>query len=106
MNGAVYSMTGFAIAKHPSGISIDIRSVNSRFLDLSFKLPDAYKHLEGKLREILTSQIRRGKCEVRISVLPAVPPAMGTAQPILFDTEGVKALLAQQASIHALAPSA
>jgi uncharacterized protein (TIGR00255 family) len=104
MNNTVYSMTGFAIAKHPSGITIEMRSVNSRFLDLSVKLPDAYKHLEGKLREI--SQIRRGKCEVRLSVLPAVPPAMGTAQPILFDTEGVKVLLAQQASIHELVPNA
>jgi uncharacterized protein (TIGR00255 family) len=106
MDSTVYSMTGFAIAKHPCGISMDIRSVNSRFLDLSFKLPDAYKHLENKLRDALTPQIRRGKCEVRLSVLPVIQPATGPVQSFSFDSEGVKVLLAQQERIQVLAPSA
>jgi uncharacterized protein (TIGR00255 family) len=115
MNGTVYSMTGFAIAKHTSGISMDIRSVNSRFLDLSFKLPDAYRHLENKLREIVGAQIRRGKCEVRLvatapftqsasNALSASSVMEATLPPL--DVQAVKALLAQQAVVHALAPNA
>ncbi len=111
MNGAVYSMTGFATAKHPSGISIDIRSVNSRFLDLSFKLPDSYKHLENKLRETLTAQVRRGKCEVKLNYLPSAPSQSNSPLPhatamAVLDVDGVRNLLAQQKQIHALAPEA
>lgn len=75
----VFSMTGYASAmvnpaeshapqvSSPS-VSIDIRSVNSRFLDLSFKLADECRHLEPLLREALTAQLRRGKVEVRMQV--------------------------------------
>jgi uncharacterized protein (TIGR00255 family) len=77
---AVYSMTGFANAavlasvNHDtqaaaaSGLSIELRSVNSRFLDLNFRLPDDYRGLEGALRERLTQSFRRGKIEVRLNV--------------------------------------
>lgn len=76
---AVYSMTGFANAavlasvNHdtqaatPTGMSVELRSVNSRFLDLSFRLPDEFRSLEGSLRERLTQSFRRGKIEVRIN---------------------------------------
>jgi uncharacterized protein (TIGR00255 family) len=104
MNDAVYSMTGFATAKLPTGLTLDIRSVNSRFLDLSFKLPDSLRHLEAKLREVLTAQIRRGKCEVRVNVSSAsdsTPTATQTLDPQL-----VHNLLAQQALIRELAPTA
>jgi uncharacterized protein (TIGR00255 family) len=77
---AVYSMTGYATAQTggPSaanaseparetqpGLGIEIRSVNSRFLDLSFKLPDDLRGSEPAIRELLTSTLKRGKVEVR-----------------------------------------
>jgi uncharacterized protein (TIGR00255 family) len=106
MNSAVYSMTGFASAKlSPSpatALTLDIRSVNSRFLDLSFKLPDSHKHLENKLREQVSSQVRRGKCEVRLNV-QTVSDAAKMAD---LDLAFVQSLLAQQVQIKALAPSA
>ena len=102
MNGAVYSMTGFATDKLTQGITIDIRSVNSRFLDLSFKLPDAYRHLEAKLRELVSAKVRRGKCEVRLSTLPTTSSNVQ----MNCDTALVQRLLSQQTQILALAPAA
>jgi len=77
---AVYSMTGYAtaqtggpsaaIATEPAreakpGLGIEIRSVNSRFLDITFKLPDDLRASEPAIRERLTSTLKRGKVEVR-----------------------------------------
>ena len=77
---AVYSMTGYATAHlggpataasaepvrdAKPGLGLEIRSVNSRFLDLTFKLPDDLRGSEPALRELLTSRLKRGKVEVR-----------------------------------------
>lgn len=77
---AVYSMTGYATAhlggpataanaepaRDPKpGLGLEIRSVNSRFLDLTFKLPDDLRGSEPVLRELLTARLKRGKVEVR-----------------------------------------
>ena len=77
----VYSMTGFASvgaspaadgAASPSqpagGVTIELRSVNSRFLDIAFRLPDELRGVEPALREALTAGLRRGKVEVRASL--------------------------------------
>jgi uncharacterized protein (TIGR00255 family) len=75
----VYSMTGYASVQHsvppadaesslpPARLGLEIRSVNSRFLDLSFRLPEELRQLEPGLRELITKHIRRGKVEVRAS---------------------------------------
>jgi len=71
---AVYSMTGYAslqatpdaTAGQTGGtIGMEIRSVNSRFLDLSFKLNDELRPSEPAIRELLTKAFKRGKIEVR-----------------------------------------
>ncbi len=76
----VYSMTGYASVQHSlppadaessqptARLGLEIRSVNSRFLDLSFRLPEELRQLEPGLRELITQQIRRGKVEVRASL--------------------------------------
>jgi uncharacterized protein (TIGR00255 family) len=46
-------------------LGLEIRSVNSRFLDLSFRLPDELRQFEPGLRELITQHIKRGKVEVR-----------------------------------------
>jgi uncharacterized protein (TIGR00255 family) len=106
MNGAVYSMTGFATGTQVLGtsqtITLDIRSVNSRFLDLSFKLPDSYRHVETKLRELVTSQLKRGKCEVKLGYQNVNADAGANH----ISAERIQSLLAQQSTIHSLAPSA
>jgi len=79
----VYSMTGYASAQHStanstpeaeskntpaSQLGLEIRSVNSRFLDLSFKLPEELRQYEPALREQLVGRLKRGKVEVRAAI--------------------------------------
>ena len=79
----VYSMTGYASAQHSaanpvseaqtraavaSHLGLEIRSVNSRFLDLSFRLSEELRQFEPALRELLVGRIKRGKVEVRAAI--------------------------------------
>ena len=89
----VYSMTGYASAQHststagtesdaklPTGqLGLEIRSVNSRFLDLSFRLPEDLRQFEPALRDLLQAKLKRGKVEVRASV--EVAAATGVTDP-------------------------
>ncbi len=70
----VYSMTGYASVQSSDSspadstrarLGLEIRSVNSRFLDLSFRLSDELRHCEPALREQLIGSLKRGKVEVR-----------------------------------------
>ncbi|WP_284617308.1 YicC/YloC family endoribonuclease [Aquabacterium humicola] len=79
---AVYSMTGFgsasAAAAAPaetapaspgagSAATVELRSVNGRFLDLSLRLPDELRGLEPALRELVGQVFKRGKIELRVA---------------------------------------
>jgi uncharacterized protein (TIGR00255 family) len=76
----IHSMTGYAsaqaqLAPDTSGAStaswrlgLEIRSVNSRFLDLSFKMPDELRVHEAALREAVSAELRRGKVEIRLQL--------------------------------------
>ena len=99
----VYSMTGYASVQSstPSEeannqgsattsvrFGLEIRSVNSRFLDLSFRLPDELRHTEPALREHITQHIKRGKVEVRAVYHSSqdtdlADPSIGTLQKLL-----------------------
>jgi uncharacterized protein (TIGR00255 family) len=66
----IRSMTAFGSARatlEQGSLALEFRSVNSRFLDLYFRLPDDLRHLESPLRELLTANLGRGKVEVRVS---------------------------------------
>jgi uncharacterized protein (TIGR00255 family) len=52
----------------PGGLGLEIRSVNSRFLDLAFRLPEELRQYEPLLRELLGGQLKRGKVEIRVSI--------------------------------------
>jgi uncharacterized protein (TIGR00255 family) len=65
----IYSMTGYAAVTDElpfGGLSLDLRSVNHRYLDIQFRLPDELRLLESTLRERITSRIGRGKVECRV----------------------------------------
>lgn len=65
-----------------AGVGLEIRSVNSRFLDLTFKLPDDLRATEPALRELLGARLKRGKVEVRAWIegrsdtVPRTPSAL------------------------------
>jgi uncharacterized protein (TIGR00255 family) len=64
-------MTGFAALTEelPLGtLSAEIRSVNHRYLDLAFRLPDEFRAFEPALRELLSARLTRGKVECRIGL--------------------------------------
>ncbi len=111
----VYSMTGYASAQHSTApstsdgaakntasaqLGLEIRSVNSRFLDLSFKLPEDLRQFEPALRDLLVSKLKRGKVEVRASIEMAassgVPePSVKLLQRLNAVQDNVKAWLPQ-----------
>ena len=65
----ILSMTGYAMVTRelPSGaMNLEIKSVNSRFLDLMFRLNDEVRSLEPLLREMITEKVTRGKVELRL----------------------------------------
>jgi uncharacterized protein (TIGR00255 family) len=71
-------MTGYALAsaEHPRGaLSLELRSVNSRFLDLQLRVPDELRTLEPALREAITARVTRGKVDCRLSFAPGAPPS-------------------------------
>ncbi len=69
----IRSMTAFAretLSTEQGDLTIELRSVNHRYLDCTFKLPDALRHLEPTLREGASKKLARGKldCMVRIQL--------------------------------------
>jgi uncharacterized protein (TIGR00255 family) len=105
----VYSMTGYASAAsgavaqavQAGATSVEIRSVNSRFLDLVLRLPDELRAHEPALRELVTAAIKRGKVELRVSTERSADAA--TAAP---RAEQLAALAALQQAVQAALPTA
>lgn len=71
------SMTGFGQARRADErhqVSVVLRSVNGRFLDVSLRLEQEYRELESELRHIVESEVSRGRVEVVVELRPTVPP--------------------------------
>ncbi len=67
--GAAQAPAGHEAKGTPAGrLGIEIRSVNSRFLDLSFRLSEELRQHEPALRELITAKLKRGKVEVRAAL--------------------------------------
>ena len=65
------SMTGYSfneVVTENYTVSVEFKSVNSRFLDLSINLPSFLGRIENKFKEIITSKIQRGKLDVFIRI--------------------------------------
>ncbi len=99
------SMTGFAAhslnLEHAS-ISVDLRSVNQRYLELHFRLADECRALEPKLRERLQQALTRGKVECRISIAPLA----ATTQDNGLNPAILERLTQWQAAVHERLPTA
>jgi uncharacterized protein (TIGR00255 family) len=67
----IYSMTGFASVAaelDSASLTLELRSVNSRYLDLQLRMPDELRAQEPALREAIAAQMSRGKVECRINL--------------------------------------
>jgi uncharacterized protein (TIGR00255 family) len=128
----IYSMTGFATASRalwptppeptgsetsvdgdtaahgaPTHILVEIRSVNSRFLDIHFKMPDEARASEPAIREMLMASLSRGKVEVRVAIHRADLASAATSAPGNGLQPHVLAqLVALQAGVQARFPDA
>lgn len=97
----IFSMTGFAALEHPTETAtliLELRAVNSRYLDLHFKLDDAFKALELPIREQIASQLSRGKIECKLSLVQRAK----TQQAVSLDADVLKQLahLQQEAQVY------
>ena len=81
--------------------SIELRSVNSRFLDIAFRLPDELRSLEPALRELITSKLRRGKVELRIAARDEAAAAWPQPQ-----TDQLHTLLQLESKVQSWLPKA
>lgn len=116
---SVYSMTGYASAQSSTAASasnpdvandtnmrlgVEIRAVNSRFLDLAFRLPDELRQAESGLRELLTAKLKRGKVEVRVWLESATAtslraPSAATLQRLGSLQDSIQSWLPQAAAL-------
>ena len=90
---SVYSMTGFANSLvQPSkaedgtpgstgSVSVEIRSVNGRFLDVSMRMPEEMRSLEPVVRDLIAAAFKRGKIEVRINTQREADTSWPNPQP-------------------------
>ena len=65
----IHSMTGYAAGSRDLGfalLNLELKSVNSRYLDLTFRIGDELRFLELPLREQIASRVQRGKLECRL----------------------------------------
>lgn len=63
----LYSMTGFGSSQtelQNVNISIEIKSVNNRFLDVQFRLPSLYQRFEIDLLKLVKSKLKRGRIDI------------------------------------------
>jgi len=82
------SMTGYAQARGEQNgwdIRVSVKSVNHRFLDVRFRLPEGFDVYELRLRQIVREKIHRGHVDVNVNVQP------GAAAPVRVNRELLKA---------------
>ncbi|MBX3665910.1 MAG: YicC family protein [Burkholderiales bacterium] len=98
-------MTGYATASRElawGAVSVELRSVNHRYLDLSFRMPDELRPAEQAMRETISAALTRGKIECRVSYALR-PGAQGGDE---IDTTLLAQLLRLDAQVRAALPGA
>jgi len=101
----IYSMTGFASASRTlshCALAVELRAVNSRYLDINFRLPEDLRALESQLRAVLMARVQRGKLELRASI-SELPAAQRTLD---LNTELVRRLGDAGRQVQQLLPNA
>jgi len=89
----IASMTGFARRESTGSwgtLVCELRSVNHRFLEAGFRLPDELRATEGELRTRLTRQLRRGKVDCTLNYRRP----QGAAAPLEVDGAALERLMA------------
>ncbi|GGX29107.1 YicC/YloC family endoribonuclease [Undibacterium squillarum] len=102
---SIQSMTGFATSSletEAGTITVELKSVNSRFLDLQFRINDDFRAVESIFRELISRQISRGKVECRFSFGKKI----ASGQQKNLNQEALKQLQTLEQQVAALFPNA
>lgn len=103
----IYSMTGFAALQRDLGpviLHLEFKSVNSRYLDINFRLGEELRFLEMPLRELIASRVGRGKFECRGNL--ALAPAAGSARDLAPNPQLLQQLATLQEQVRIALPQA
>lgn len=98
-------MTGFATSSletEAGTITVELKSVNSRFLDLQFRINDDFRAVESIFRELISRQISRGKVECRFSFGKKI----ASGQQKNLNQEALQQLKTLEQQVAALFPNA
>ena len=84
----IHSMTGFAVQTRdlgPVSLHLELRSVNSRYLDLSFRIVEDLRQAEPAIRDLISSRLTRGKVECRLNLQnnDAAPRSLAVNQTLM-----------------------
>ena len=100
----IASMTGFASQSRDydyGQLNLEIRTVNHRYLEIQFRLPDELRSLETGLRDAIGAKIARGKVDCRIGFAPIPSAAKG----LPLNDDVLKQLIKYNESIKSMLPS-
>ncbi|MFT6879359.1 MAG: hypothetical protein ACJARG_000283 [Arcticibacterium sp.] len=78
----IQSMTGFgsaAIENDILAVSAEVKTLNSKFTDIFCRMPRSYSDKEVELRNLLSTELSRGKMELSLNVVPKDAGSAGTA---------------------------
>ncbi len=106
-----YSMTGFARSEHKcdwGSIYCEIKSVNHRFLDIYFRMPDSLREFELDIRNQIKDRVSRGKieCNLQVQINPGQTSGQGfdlnAASAVINAAEQIAARIDSPAPINPL----
>lgn len=101
----IYSMTGYAAATKEAStgaLNVELRSVNHRYLDIQFRLPDDLRSIEPAMRELLAAKLNRGKIECRVSFAASTV----SGRPIEINDTSLRQLMEVDARVRRTHPAA
>ena len=101
----VFSMTGYATLTRDVGnasLQIELRSVNSRYLDLAFRIVEELRFAEPLVREQINASVSRGKLECRMSLQAVAANTTGLA----INNSMLEQLKAAQGKVREVFPDA
>lgn len=101
---AVASMTGFASTSRPTAlgsVTIELKAVNARFLDLTLRMADDLRQFESTVREAICARLSRGKVECRIAL-----QRQGATQAPRINADALGQLVQLAADVRAKLPQA
>ncbi|MBI3524005.1 MAG: YicC family protein [Betaproteobacteria bacterium] len=103
----IHSMTGYAVVQRdlgPAILHLELKSVNSRYLDIGFRVGEELRFLEMPLRELIAARIGRGKFECRGGLMPSAGGS--NARELAANPELLAQLADLQSQVRAVLPQA